>query len=113
MRRKTLNQKVQPNRVATKYFSRGKTFVVRFKAAARDFSKLRRVALKQVKRWEYFSAPAIHLNPGHFFMEHDLGGEYFSVKQGRKLSGKPALTGTMVRHGVDNDGKLHVIQQIG
>lgn len=110
MPQKTPRKKIQPKRVAAPYLAQRKAFAAQFKSAVRDQVRLRRAALRQVKRWEYFSAPAKNLNPGYFFMEHDLGGAFLGVRPGRKLSGRPALKGKMVRHGLDQNGTLHVIE---
>lgn len=110
MPKKASKPVVKPRLIAKKFLLQRKRFVARLATLPRNRTKLRQTALKQVKRWEYFSAPARNLNPGYFFMEHDLGGAFLNVKPGRKLSGQPALQGKMARQGLDAAGNLHVIE---
>lgn len=110
MPKKVSRLAIKPKLIAKKFLSQRKSFAARFAAAPRNRTRLKQTALKRVKRWEYFSAPARNLNPGYFFMEHNLDGAFLDVRPGRKLSGKPALRGKMVRHGLDKDGNLHVIE---
>lgn len=93
-----------------KYRLQRKSFASRFAAAVPARAKLRPAAFGKVVRWEYFTSLAAHLNPGYFVMEHDLGGHYYDARPGRKLSGRPALKNKMVRHGLDKDGQLRVIE---
>jgi hypothetical protein len=92
-------------RLAKKYFALRPGYASRLKNGGRNFVALKRAALKRIKRWQRFTAPAANLNPGYFILETDQ--QYRTNKPGRPLRNKAR---GVARHGLDENGCLFVME---